>query len=85
MWSGSESRTLRAAPAFFVQPPEARPGGGAWPFKNAAEALAWVQGLAPGPLQLGSGQTLGHGFVRLRWTGKKPARAARGGRKARKG
>jgi hypothetical protein len=27
-------------------------------------------------LQVGSGQTLGKGLVRLRWTGKKPARAA---------
>jgi len=69
-----------------IQFPAAPAGGagvGAAPFTKPAEALAWVQGLAPPCLQLGSGQTLGHGFVRLRWTGKKPARAARG-RKAKK-
>jgi CRISPR-associated protein Cmr4 len=51
-------------------------------FKTPAEALAWVKGLAPTFLQLGGGQTLGRGIVRLRWTGKKPARPARA-RKAR--
>jgi CRISPR-associated protein Cmr4 len=45
--------------------------------KKASDLIEWVRRLAPGPLQLGSGQTLGHGIVRVRWTGKKPARAAR--------
>jgi CRISPR-associated protein Cmr4 len=64
-----------------VRWPEAQ-AGPAPPFKSPAEALGWVQGLAPGPLQLGSGLTLGHGLVRLRWTGKKPARASRKSKKA---
>jgi CRISPR-associated protein Cmr4 len=51
------------------------------PFKSPAEALGWVQGLAPGPLHIGGGVTLGHGLVRLRWTGKKPARASRKSKK----
>jgi CRISPR/Cas system CMR subunit Cmr4 (Cas7 group RAMP superfamily) len=40
------------------------------------KALAWVKGLAPTYLQLGGGQTLGRGIVRLRWAGKAPARPA---------
>ena len=32
--------------------------------KKATDPTDWVRGLAPGYLQLGSGQTLGHGIVR---------------------
>ena len=56
--------------------PEAPP---AW-IKKATDVIDWVRGLAPGHLQLGGGQTLGHGLVRVRWTGKKIARARRGSR-----
>ena len=45
--------------------------------KKAADLTDWVRGSAPGSLQLGSGRTLGHGIVRVRWTGKKPAKTAR--------
>jgi CRISPR-associated protein Cmr4 len=55
----------------------------AGPLRTPAEALAWVKGLAPNYLQVGSDQTLGRGIVRLRWTGKKPARVA-AGRKTKK-
>jgi CRISPR-associated protein Cmr4 len=48
--------------------------------KKASDLTDWVRGLAPGLLQLGSGRTLGHGLVRIRWTGKKLARAGRGSR-----
>jgi CRISPR-associated protein Cmr4 len=48
--------------------------------KKAGDVLDWVKGLAPAALQLGGGQTLGHGLCRLRWTGKKGVRARRGGR-----
>jgi CRISPR-associated protein Cmr4 len=48
--------------------------------EKAADLLEWVRRLAPAVLQLGSGQTLGHGIVRVRWTGKAPARATRKGR-----
>jgi CRISPR-associated protein Cmr4 len=47
-------------------------------FKKPAEALSWVQGLAPTLLHVGSGQTLGHGIVRLRWTAPRPAPPAKG-------
>ena len=42
--------------------------------KKAADVSDWVRGLAPRYLQLGGGQTLGHGIVSVRWTGKKIAR-----------
>jgi len=45
--------------------------------KKASDVTDWVRGLAPGHLQMGGGQTLGHGIVRVRWTGKAPARARR--------
>jgi CRISPR-associated protein Cmr4 len=61
--------------------PEAPDGGAAPPLpgkmKKAADILDWIKGLAPVHLQLGSGQTLGHGIVRVRWTGKKTVRARR--------
>jgi CRISPR-associated protein Cmr4 len=60
-----------------------RPAVLAGKIKTPADAIEWVKGLAPTYLQLGSGKTLGHGIVRVRWTGKKRA-AARGGRKAKK-
>ena len=47
--------------------------------KKAADLIEWVRRLAPAVLQLGSGRTLGHGIVRVRWTGKAPARARRKG------
>ena len=46
--------------------PERPPAG----IKKATDLIDWVRGLAPGYLQLGSGQTLGHGIVQVRWTGK---------------
>jgi CRISPR-associated protein Cmr4 len=49
----------------------------AW-IKKATDLLDWVRGLAPAYLQIGSGRTLGHGIVRVRWTGPgagKPAAA----------
>src|SRR5262249_31905371 len=53
--------------------------------KGAADVIDWVMGLAPTHLQVGGGQTLGHGIVRVRWTGKKvspaPARKARAEKK----
>ena len=59
--------------------PEAPAGAAAPPLpgkmKKAADILAWVKGLAPTHLQVGGGQTLGHGMARLRWTGKKVVRA----------
>ncbi|MEA2499989.1 MAG: CRISPR-associated protein Cmr4 [Actinomycetota bacterium] len=54
--------------------PEAPPGF----LKKAADLIDWVRGLASGHLQVGSGRTLGHGLVRVRWTGKKVARTRRG-------
>ncbi len=45
--------------------------------KKASDLTDWVRGLAPDTLQLGSGRTLGHGIVRVRWTGKKLVRAGR--------
>ncbi len=57
-----------------VNLPDAPPG---W-IKKATDLIDWVRGLAPGYLQMGGGQTLGHGIVRVRWTGKKLARARRG-------
>ena len=45
--------------------------------KKASDLTDWVRGLAPDVLQLGSGRTLGHGIVRVRWTGKKLVRAGR--------
>src|SRR5207253_8690705 len=39
--------------------------------ETAKDALSWVQGLAPTYLHMGSGQTLGKGLVRLRWTAQK--------------
>ncbi len=61
--------------------PEA-PEGAATPplpgkMKNAADILDWVRGLAPAHLQVGGGLTIGHGIVRVRWTGKKIVRARR--------
>jgi hypothetical protein len=47
--------------------------------KKAADLIEWVRRLAPAVLQLGSGWTLGHGIVRVRWTGKAPARARKKG------
>jgi CRISPR-associated protein Cmr4 len=44
--------------------------------KKAADLTEWVRRLAPVSLQLGSGRTLGHGIVRVRWTGKKLAKTA---------
>jgi CRISPR-associated protein Cmr4 len=52
--------------------PDAPPG---W-IKQATDLIAWVRGLAPGLLQIGSGRTLGHGIVRIRWTGKTPGDAS---------
>ena len=49
-----------------VNLPEYPPAG----IKDAAGLVDWVRGLAPGSLQIGSGRTLGHGLVRVRWTGK---------------
>jgi len=46
------------------------------PFQGPADVLGWVRGLAPTYLQVGGGLTLGKGIARLRWTGKKPARAS---------
>ena len=45
--------------------------------KKAADLIEWVSRLAPVSLQLGSGRTLGHGIVRVRWTGKKLAKTTR--------
>jgi len=59
--------------------PEAPPS---W-IKKATDVTDWVRGVAPRYLQLGGGQTLGHGIVRVRWTGKKITRA-RGGSRAKK-
>jgi len=47
--------------------------------KKATDVTDWVRGLVPAYLQIGGGRTLGHGIVRVRWTGKKPARARKGG------
>jgi CRISPR/Cas system CMR subunit Cmr4 (Cas7 group RAMP superfamily) len=47
--------------------------------KKAADVSEWVRRLVPSSLQLGSGRTLGHGIVRVRWTGKKATRAPRKG------
>jgi len=48
--------------------------------KKPADIIDWAKGLAPHYLQLGGGQTLGHGIVRLRWSGKKLARRRKGAR-----
>ena len=65
--------------------PQAPGGAGALPLpgkmKKAADILDWVKGLAPVHLHLGGGQTLGHGIVRLRWTGKKVVQARRAKKK----
>jgi CRISPR-associated protein Cmr4 len=45
--------------------------------KKAADLTGWVRGLVQGHLQVGSGRTLGHGIVRVRWAGQKPTRARR--------
>jgi CRISPR-associated protein Cmr4 len=45
--------------------------------KKAGDILDWLKGLAPVSLQMGGGQTTGHGLVWVRWTGKKIARARR--------
>ncbi len=61
--------------------PESSP---AW-IKKATDVTDWVRGLAPRYLQLGAGQTLGHGIVQIRWTGKgKKIARARGGSRAKK-
>ena len=41
---------------------------------KASNLTDWLRGLVPGHLQVGSGRTLGHGIVRVRWTGKKASR-----------
>ncbi len=41
---------------------------------KASQLTDWLKGLVPGHLQVGSGRTLGHGIVRVRWTGKKAHR-----------
>ncbi len=41
---------------------------------KASNVSDWVKGLVPGHLQVGAGRTLGHGIVRVRWTGKKAPR-----------
>jgi CRISPR-associated protein Cmr4 len=53
--------------------PETPPPG----VKKARDVTDWVRGLAPGHLQMGGGQTLGHGIVHVRWTGKATTRARR--------
>lgn len=45
--------------------------------KKGSDLIDWVRGLVPGHLQVGSGRTLGHGIVRVRWTGKKTPRPRR--------
>lgn len=68
--------------------PEAPEGAAPSPLpgkmKKAADILDWVKGLAPVHLQVGGGLTVGHGIVRVRWTGKKVTRAGRASR-AKKG
>ena len=41
---------------------------------KASNLTDWLRGLVPGHLQVGAGRTLGHGIVRVRWTGKKAPR-----------
>jgi CRISPR-associated protein Cmr4 len=41
--------------------------------KKATDVTDWVRALAPDLLQLGAGQTLGHGMVRVRWAGRQKA------------
>jgi len=41
---------------------------------KATQLTDWLKGLVPGHLQVGAGRTLGHGIVRVRWTGKKAPR-----------
>jgi CRISPR-associated protein Cmr4 len=55
-----------------VNLPETLPTG----IKKAADLLNWVHGLAPAYLQIGSGRTLGHGIVRVRWPAKPVAAKA---------
>ncbi len=56
-----------------VNMPDTPPAG----IKDAAGLIDWVRRLAPGALQLGSGRTVGHGIVRVRWTKRAPTRARR--------
>ncbi len=42
---------------------------------KASNLTDWLRGLVPGHLQVGAGRTLGHGIVRVRWTGKKASRS----------
>ena len=49
--------------------PEQPPGY----ISKASNLSDWLKGLVPGHLQVGAGRTLGHGIVRVRWTGKKAA------------
>ncbi len=51
---------------------------------NAFKLSDWVRGLVPGHLQVGSGRTLGHGIVRIRWTGKKEPRTRQGAKSGKK-
>lgn len=52
--------------------------------KKPADILDWVKGLATAHLHIGHGHTLGHGIVRVRWTGKQPGKPKRASR-AKKG